>query len=118
MRLFYESASEKRKNTQNAKDIEDPLASNRKRKTCKACRAQQLHGALKLQHWQARRVHEALGPSVRYLHRLQARMLKVGFIQDDLLYQLVSQAYDTILALSVQLHYLSCKSGVGRPSSE
>ena len=71
---------------------------------------------MKLQHWQARKVHQALGPSVRYLYRLKARMLKVGFIQDDLLYQLVSQAYDTIQALSMQLHYLSCKSGVGRPS--
>ena len=43
-------------------------------------------------------------------------MLKVGFTQDDLLYQLVSQSYDTIQALFMQLHYLSCKSGVGRPS--
>ena len=71
---------------------------------------------MKLQPWQARRVHRALQPSVGYLHRLKARMLKVGFTQDDLLYQLVSQSYDTIQALSMQFHYLSCKSGVGRPS--
>jgi len=43
-------------------------------------------------------------------------MLKVGFRQDDLLYQLVSQSYYAIQALSMQFHYLSCKSGVGRPS--
>jgi hypothetical protein len=71
---------------------------------------------MKLQPWQARRVHRALQPSVGYLYRLKARMLKVGFTQDDLLYQLVSQSYDTIQALFMQLHYLSCKSGVGRPS--
>jgi len=70
---------------------------------------------MKLQPWQARRVHRALGPSVGYLSRLKARMLKVGFTQDDLLYQLVSQSYDAIQALFMQLHYLSCKSGVGRP---
>ena len=34
-------------------------------------------------------------------------MLKVGFTQDDLLYQLVSQSYDTLQALFMQLHYLS-----------
>jgi hypothetical protein len=71
---------------------------------------------MKLQPWQARRVHQALQPSVGYLSRLKARMLKVGFKQDDLLYQLVSQSYDTIQALFLQLHYLSCKSRVGRPS--
>jgi len=53
---------------------------------------------------------------VGYLSRLKARMLKVGFTQDDLLYQLVSQSYYAIQALSMQFHYLSCKSGVGRPS--
>jgi len=71
---------------------------------------------MKLQHWQARKVHQALGPSVRYLYRLKARMLKVGFIQDDLFSSSSGQSYDTIQALSMQLHYLSCKSGVGRPS--
>ena len=59
------------------------------------------------------------GPARRligYLSRLKARMLKVGFTQDDLLYQRVSQSYYAIQALSMQLHYLSCKSGVFRPS--
>ena len=71
---------------------------------------------MKLQPWQARRVHRALQPSVGYLSRLKARMLKAGFTQNDLLYQLVSQSYYSIQALSMQFHYLSCKSGVGRPS--
>jgi len=39
-----------------------------------------------------------------------------GWARGHLLYQLVSQSYDTIQALSMQFHYLSCKSGVGRPS--
>jgi hypothetical protein len=71
---------------------------------------------MKLQPWQARKVHRALQPSVGYLYRLKARMQKVGFLDNDLLYQLVSQAYDTVHTLYIQLHYLSCESGVGRPS--
>jgi hypothetical protein len=41
-------------------------------------------------------------------------MERAGFLLDDPLFQLVSKAYDAVQALSVHVHYLSCKSGVGR----
>lgn len=49
-----------------------------------------------------------------YLGRLQPRMEKVGFPSDDRLYQLVCKTYEAIHGLCVELHYLSCESGVGR----
>jgi hypothetical protein len=53
--------------------------------------------------------------SLNYLFRLRERMLKTGFTPTDPLYLLVSNAYDATHHLSVELHYLSCKGGVGRP---
>ena len=49
-----------------------------------------------------------------YLFRLRQRMDKRGFSPDDPLYQLVVNAYDALHPLTVELHYLSCKEGVGR----
>jgi hypothetical protein len=69
-----------------------------------------------LQPWQARRVHRALQPHLKYLYRLRARMEKVGFPPSDPLFQTVNRAYDSAHALYIQLHYLSCKSGTGKPS--
>lgn len=62
---------------------------------------------------QAKVISEALFPNVNYLYRLKTRMEKVGFPHDDKLYQLVSNAYDAMHRLSVEVHYLSC-DGVGR----
>jgi hypothetical protein len=42
----------------------------------------------------------------------------LGFPPGDPLFVLVSRAYDSLQRLSVELHYMSCRSGVGRPSSE
>jgi hypothetical protein len=55
-----------------------------------------------------------ISPGLRYLVRLRSRMERAGFLPDDPLFQLVSKAYDAVQHLSVHLHYLSCKSGVGR----
>lgn len=67
--------------------------------------------------WQAAKIHDALGPSLRYLHKLQLRMEQVGFLPTDPLFQLVKNARDAMQSLSVETHYLSCKSGVGRGST-
>ena len=48
--------------------------------------------------------------------RLRTRMEKVGSTPNDRLFVLVCDAYDALHALSVELHYLSCESGVGRPT--
>lgn len=71
-----------------------------------------------LKDWQAKRLHEALGPTVGYLSRLQARMEKRGFPPNDPLFQLVGKARDAMQHLCMELHYLSCRNGVGRSSRQ
>ena len=67
-----------------------------------------------LKHWQAARVNDALRPTVAYLGRLKRRMEKRGFPQDERLMVLVAQAEAVMQDLSMELHYVSCKWGVGR----
>jgi hypothetical protein len=73
---------------------------------------------MKLQRWQARKINRALQPTVGYLCRLRERMEKVGFLNNDPLFQLVKQSYDNLQALYMKLHYLSCESGVGVPGEQ
>jgi hypothetical protein len=63
---------------------------------------------------QAAKMRDALTPCVRWLHKLQRRMELRGFPLTDELFQAAAQAYDAAHALTMKLHYLSCKSGVGR----
>jgi hypothetical protein len=42
-------------------------------------------------------------------------MIKRKFLESDPLLQRVRSAHGAVHALSVELHYLSCDSGVGRP---
>ena len=58
-----------------------------------------------LKHCQAARVNESLRQTVAYLGRLKRRMEKRRFPPDD---------WSLRHRLSMELHYLSCKSGVGR----
>jgi hypothetical protein len=64
---------------------------------------------------QAKVLCEQVRRHLAYLHALRERMVKRGFPPDDKLRQLTEQAYDATHALSVELHYLTCSSGVGRP---
>lgn len=64
---------------------------------------------------QARALKEQLRPMLSYLGRLQKRMHKRRFPHDDKLVQLVADAYNAMHALNVEVHYLSCTSGVGLP---
>jgi hypothetical protein len=57
----------------------------------------------------AEKVHQYLGPTVGYLHRLRERMEKVGFVPSDRLYERVTEAYNAMHALSMHLHYISCE---------
>src|SRR3954451_2808603 len=62
---------------------------------------------------QARKVHDALGPATGYLWRLLDRLYKVGLdVPEPELTQLVAAARDAMHALTVELHYQSCKGGV------
>jgi len=67
---------------------------------------------------QAARLHRALYPHLNYLCRLRRRMELIGFPSGDPLFVLVSPAYDSLQRLSVEVHYMSCRSGVGRPGGE
>ena len=66
---------------------------------------------------QARTVGHAIGPTLGYLCRLSSRMSRVGLdVGDPKLYRRVRAAEDALHALTVELHYQSCASGVGRPT--
>jgi hypothetical protein len=62
---------------------------------------------------QAKRMHDALAPTLGYLTRLRQRMEQVGFIPADPLYRNVCKVHDAMHGLLTRLHYLTCKSGVG-----
>lgn len=68
-----------------------------------------------LRPWQAARVSHVLRQTVAYLARLKRRMEQRGFPPDDRLFQLVSQAHSVMQDLTMELHYLACRSGAGRP---
>ena len=66
---------------------------------------------------QAKTINKALFPQLNYLYRLRERMQKIGFPHDDKLYLMVCTAYDAVLRLHGEIHYLSC-DGVGEPKKD
>jgi len=66
---------------------------------------------------QAQKLHESIRPSVNFLYRLERRMEKARFKNDDPFYVAVRKAYDALHALSMKLHYMTC-DGVGRPRKD
>jgi len=67
----------------------------------------------KLKAWQARLMYTTLRPALGYLHRMRERMDRRGFPPNDKLLKLTVAAYNAIHSLPVELHYMSCASGVG-----
>jgi hypothetical protein len=67
---------------------------------------------------QAEAMRNRLAPYLRYLRRVRKRMDCRGFPLTDELLQATGAAYDSAHALAMKLHYLSCKSGVGRQPRE
>jgi hypothetical protein len=66
--------------------------------------------------WQAKRIHGALTPTVRYRYRLRERE-KTG--RQGKLYRLVCEAHTALFTLYMDCHYLGCAySSVFRPSSQ
>jgi hypothetical protein len=59
-------------------------------------------------------LYAALRPALGYLHRMRQRMGRRGFLPNDELLKLTVSAYNAIHSLTVELHYMSCESGVGR----
>jgi hypothetical protein len=56
---------------------------------------------------------EQIRQQLRYLNRLQSRMSKRGFLHGEPLLQRVIEARAAMHNLHIELHYLSCDSGVG-----
>jgi hypothetical protein len=71
----------------------------------------------KIRRSQAKELHRRLQPSLGYLYRLRERIQKVGFVPNDKLYALVSNAYESMHALCVEVHYMSCE-GTGKTADE
>jgi len=68
--------------------------------------------------WQTKKLDARLRPTLGYLFKLRERMPKCGFPENDKLYQLTMKSYEVLHQLYVETHYLSCKSGVGKPDKE
>ena len=64
---------------------------------------------------QAEALLNRLGPVLGYLNRVRSRMEQRHFPSDDRLYRMIVEARDKMHSLTVELHYMSCKGGVGRP---
>jgi len=54
-----------------------------------------------------------LGPTLGYLSRMVRRMDKLAFPHDDMQYRQAVDAQHRMQGLCMELHYLSCRSGVG-----
>jgi hypothetical protein len=67
---------------------------------------------------QAEQMRDRLRTYANYLHRVRRRMDRRGFPLSDELLLATDRAYDEARGLVMTLHYLSCKSGVGRPAKE
>lgn len=63
---------------------------------------------------QASKIYDALHPTLGFLTQLEQRLDRLGFRHDDDYYKLVATARDAFQRLTVETHYLSCESGVGR----
>ena len=59
----------------------------------------------------AKRIVEALQPSLDYLRRLRERMVAAGFLPDDPLLESVGKSYDAMSELYMTMHYVSCPNG-------
>ena len=53
-----------------------------------------------------------------FLYLCKRRLEAKGFEKHTKLYRLVDKAYDAMHGLHLELHYISCGRGVGRPSED
>jgi hypothetical protein len=67
---------------------------------------------------QAKKMHAALLPTLRYVNRLCERLNVRQFPPTDRLYRAAGKAHDAMIQRVTTLHYLTCDGGVGEPSRE
>jgi hypothetical protein len=63
---------------------------------------------------QAKKMHAAMVPTLRYLNRLCARLNERRFPPEDRLYRAAGKTQAAMMELVMVLHYLTC-DGVGEP---
>jgi hypothetical protein len=64
---------------------------------------------------QAEAFRNKIRPILHFLLLCRRRMNTRGFDQNSRLYMLVDKAHSALQSLFVELHYISCGSGVGEP---
>jgi hypothetical protein len=64
---------------------------------------------------QAEVIQSRVEPATRYLCKLYARLNETGCPGDDSFRRAVEKAYGAMRDLSMELHYIGCQAGVGRP---
>jgi hypothetical protein len=64
---------------------------------------------------QAAKIGAAIRPTACFLGRLKRRLEHLEFPPTDPLYQIVVKAEDALQHLFIEMHYLSLKTGTGRP---
>jgi hypothetical protein len=72
----------------------------------------------KLSTEQAGQMRKSLFRLTNYLSRVVKRMERTGFPPNDPLFKSARRAYDAVCTFCMDLHYLSCKSGVGKSARD
>jgi hypothetical protein len=67
---------------------------------------------------QAAAFRERIAPMLRFLYRCRKRLDTGGFDPKSKIYTVVTDAYDAIHSLHIELHYQSIAHGVGVPPNE
>lgn len=75
-----------------------------------------MDGRKQLTTLQAKKIHDAVFPTLGFLTQLEERLRHLGFPPNDRFYSLVAHARAAVHGLSVEAHYQSLPGGVGRES--
>jgi hypothetical protein len=67
---------------------------------------------------QAAKFAERIRPVLRFLCLCRKRLDAAGYDPSSSFYTAVSQAYDAVYALHIELHYQSISQGIGRPPKD
>ena len=67
---------------------------------------------------QARKIYDALQPTLGFLSKLERRLIEIGFSANDPYFEKVAAAHEAFHRLAVETHYLTCSGGVGKLTRE
>jgi hypothetical protein len=67
---------------------------------------------------QAASFRDKIRPMLHFLLRCRRRLDARGFDPNSTLYKAVDAAYSAFHRLHIELHYQTCRRGVGRPQDE